>query len=314
MKRIWLIRHSQSESNAGAGGQAPANIGLTELGQRQASEIAREIQEFSALNQTVPSRILVSPYSRTSATAAPTCSLFAGLTVETTQHHELTYLSPAACLGLTHDQRKSMVEAYWSQASPDLRHGPDAETFQAFAQRVTAFANYLDSLPDGWYLVFGHGQFFAGLLQHWLFDYDGTREWMLRFRRDETASPLANARILETLSFSCEEYFTPEKMRTYVGDDESLQAKVWNAFRSSARSYEVTLQSALRSDDLAAVSALLHRVKPSVELMLRDEVLASVCFCADALRSTSSLAGAPWEVRVALAELRRVLKVIGSRE
>ncbi len=285
---------------------------LTELGRAQAKEVGSRVKAYSVANRVAPSSLLVSRYARTVETAAFTCEHFPQTLLDTAEHHEVTYLSPVACLGLNFEQRRSMVDEYWARADVHYLHGRGAETFHGFAQRVVRFADQLEKLPDGWHVVFGHGQFFSALIQHWMFGYDGSSEWMLRFRRDETNAPIANATVFETLYFSPDEYSNVDKMRSYVGDDAALQARVWDAFRSSSQKYETALSHALRQDDCAAVNSLLHRIKPSIELMLRDDLFDRVCLAEEALHSTGSLSGVACDVRIALGELCRSLRGLGS--
>ena len=65
MVSIWLIRHGESEANAGLPTSDVALIELTEKGHQQAQKVA------SAFTQA-PSLIVTSPYIRTKQTAQPT--------------------------------------------------------------------------------------------------------------------------------------------------------------------------------------------------------------------------------------------------
>ena len=57
VRRVWLIRHGQSESNAGLPTNGPAASPLTELGHRQAERVA---EQFTG----PPALIVSSPFLR----------------------------------------------------------------------------------------------------------------------------------------------------------------------------------------------------------------------------------------------------------
>jgi probable phosphoglycerate mutase len=63
--RVWLIRHGQSESNAGLPSTDWRAIPLTALGRRQAEHVARVFAD-------PPQFIVTSPYLRARQTAQPT--------------------------------------------------------------------------------------------------------------------------------------------------------------------------------------------------------------------------------------------------
>src|SRR5713226_5749395 len=69
MSTVWLIRHGESQSNAGLPTLSPVFPGLTKRGIVQAESIA---QAFTR----VPSLIITSRYKRTKQTALPTTERF----------------------------------------------------------------------------------------------------------------------------------------------------------------------------------------------------------------------------------------------
>ncbi|HSF76605.1 MAG TPA: phosphoglycerate mutase family protein, partial [Microcoleus sp.] len=88
---IWIIRHGQSQSNAGLATIGPHENALSELGDRQSRCIP------TAVKQT-PDLIVTSPYLRTQLTAQPLIEKFPHTPVEVWQVQEFTYL------GLQFDQ------------------------------------------------------------------------------------------------------------------------------------------------------------------------------------------------------------------
>jgi len=72
---IWIIRHGQSQSNAGLATMGPHENALSELGDRQSRCIP------TAVKQT-PDLIVTSPYLRTQLTAQPLIEQFPHTPVE----------------------------------------------------------------------------------------------------------------------------------------------------------------------------------------------------------------------------------------
>ena len=69
MIRVFLIRHGESESNAGLASAGPGSAPLTADGHQQAEQIARVLAD-------VPALIVTSPYLRARQTAQPTIRRF----------------------------------------------------------------------------------------------------------------------------------------------------------------------------------------------------------------------------------------------
>lgn len=188
-RTTWLIRHGQSYSNAGL--PAPfqhGEVALTPLGVRQAEAVATRVDRC-------PDLLVVSPYLRAAVSAEPIRLRWPAVKLETWPIHELTYLSPTLCSGTTVETRRPMAEAYWERSDPTYRHGPDAETFAEFMQRIGAFRQRLIALPGDFAIIVGHGQFFRAFLEG-LDGWEPTAEAMRRFRRTETSRPMANGEIV----------------------------------------------------------------------------------------------------------------------
>jgi broad specificity phosphatase PhoE len=148
---IFLIRHAESEANAGLQTSDPAIITLTEKGKFDAIKLMGRIS-------TQPEIIIVTPYLRTSQTAAPFISQYPLVPVETWPLHEFTYLSPSACKNTTTEDRRPLVKEYWDRCDPDFVHGPGAESFSEFAQRISTNFSNLKALNKKSVFVFTHGQ------------------------------------------------------------------------------------------------------------------------------------------------------------
>jgi 2,3-bisphosphoglycerate-dependent phosphoglycerate mutase len=182
---IWLIRHGQSEANAGLATNHPKSIELTELGREQAQALVARVAAR-------PAWVVVSPYDRTLATARPLLAHHAGVSVDTWPVQEFTYLSPARCAGTTVHDRQDWAAAYWQASDPHRRDANDSETFAELMQRLADFHARLRS-SYGFGLVIGHGLFFKAYLIALEHGFAATPEAMQRFRRLESATPLRNA-------------------------------------------------------------------------------------------------------------------------
>ena len=88
MVRVWLIRHGQSESNAGLPSLDWRNIPLTELGRRQAERVAEVFAD-------PPRLIVTSPYLRARQTAQPTIDRYPEAAFEEWPVQEFSYLGPS---------------------------------------------------------------------------------------------------------------------------------------------------------------------------------------------------------------------------
>lgn len=176
MHRIFLIRHGESQSNAGLAIIGPENAALTQRGHQQAASIATFLKDHTSLNL-----IVTSAYLRTKQTAAPTMERFRAVPEEEWKVQEFTYLSSLHQEQSTAEERRPLVDAYWEQCNPsfieDLGRGLGyvsfkSESFQVFISRAQAFLRYLN---DAAYdrceniAVFSHEQFISAVL--WLIDH-----------------------------------------------------------------------------------------------------------------------------------------------
>ena len=186
----WLVRHGQSASNAGLPAVGASNTPLTELGHRQACALADKVERQ-------PDLLIVSSFIRSQATAEPIRQRWPSARCETWPIHELTYLSPARCVGTTKDTRQPWVDAYWRRCDPDYLDGPDAESFRAFMSRLHDFHRRLVALDGELAIAIGHGQFFSGYLLGLREGFAVAADWMRGYRTHETSKPMANCEIVE---------------------------------------------------------------------------------------------------------------------
>ena len=177
MLTVFLVRHGESQSNAGLATPDPVKVELTSLGHKQAQQVAAFLKEYTPLNL-----IVTSPYLRTKQTAISTRQLFPATEVEEWEVQEFTYLSSMHQERSTTEDRKSLVELYWAMGEPSFVDGsypnfflsPHSESFKAFIGRVQAFIRRLKEIDNRCQniAVFSHEQFIAAVL--WCIKHDST--------------------------------------------------------------------------------------------------------------------------------------------
>lgn len=270
---LLLLRHGQSAANAGLATASPADISLTVLGRRQAEEAAARID-------AVPALLIVSPFSRARATAAPLLARYPGVPVETWPIEEFTYLDTRRCANTTAAERKPMVEAYWARADPTYVDGPGAESFAAFVARLQAFQQRIAALPPiGTVVAVGHGQFFRGYVHCLACGFVATAASMRAYRAAETATPMHNGDIVDMAAlpaaWRAADADTGDFDRAAALDflgDKALLDEVLAAFGASAGEQIASLRLATAAQDSAAMRRGLHRVLPTLRILASTQL------------------------------------------
>ena len=191
MKEIWLIRHGESESNAGLPTSDTSKIALTPRGFAQAECIV-------AAFTRPPSLIVTSPYLRAVQSAEPTITHFPQAHVEEWQVHEYTYLSLASRHNTTIHGRKPQIDAYWERCDPHYIDGDGAESFAALVVRAAQALERIKCLDDDFVAIFSHGLFMRTLL--WVLFADPVEidaAIMRRYRSFISGFSVPNASILK---------------------------------------------------------------------------------------------------------------------
>jgi broad specificity phosphatase PhoE len=191
MTEIWLIRHGESESNAGMPTSDTTKIVLTPRGIAQAEYVA-------AAFTRAPSLIVMSPYLRAQQSAQPTIERFPQARREEWPVHEYTYLSLASRHNTTLHGRKPQIDAYWERCDPQYLDGDGAETFAALVERAKHVLERIKQLDDTFVAIFSHGLFIRTLL--WVLlagsvEIDPTR--MRRYRGFVSGFAVPNASIVK---------------------------------------------------------------------------------------------------------------------
>ncbi|MEV5574563.1 histidine phosphatase family protein [Spirillospora sp. NPDC052269] len=152
-RRVWLIRHGESESNAGLPSHGPGASPLTPLGRRQADRVA-------ALFPSAPSLIVSSTFVRARETSMPTRTRFPDVPYEEWPVQEFTYLGSLHGPNTTNEERRPHAVAYWKRSDPSHVDGGDGESFQDLVSRARAMLDTLAARPEpGLTAVFSHGLF-----------------------------------------------------------------------------------------------------------------------------------------------------------
>lgn len=152
-----LIRHGESEANAGLRTESPSSIPLTAKGRAQALALAKQ---FSA----APGLIVVSSFIRTQQTAQPLIARFPDVQVEVWPVHEFTYLNPELYRGTTETQRGVFAQDYWQRCDPHWNDGGGAESFADLISRIDDTLCRLQHEVRSDITIFTHGYFIKALL------------------------------------------------------------------------------------------------------------------------------------------------------
>ena len=160
-KNITLIRHAESQANAGGVTITPESIALTERGMQQSKAFADALD-------VAPALIVVSPFLRARQTAQPVIEKYPEAKIEPWPIQEFTYLSPVRCRNTTLQQRVPWAAEYWNRGDPHYCDGDGAESFAEFLGRVQDFSTQLSGRTERPILVFGHQMFMTACL--WLRD------------------------------------------------------------------------------------------------------------------------------------------------
>lgn len=149
-REVWFIRHAESVANAGARTHEAPTYPLSEIGFRQAEQLAGALA-------IEPDLIIVSPYVRAQQTADFAIRKYQRARVEEWPVQEVQYLDPALCTDTTQDERRVLSDAYWERCDPHFA-APDAESFDGFIARVADALHRLAHRPERAIFIFCHGR------------------------------------------------------------------------------------------------------------------------------------------------------------
>lgn len=212
MKKFYLIRHAQSESNAGLMVRPNHQIALTELGRHQAVKLSDWLYQHIAM----PDGVFVSSYVRTHQTAYPYLDKIGMTPTQMDELREFNYLDYEHIKGLTFAQITDMADKFWAKADSEYADSPATDNFADLVARVKVVRDEFGRLPDGDYVVFTHGMW-LGMLMWQLMHGDSPRVFdMKKFREFELSVRPKNC---EVFVFTMDEtYCGISKLRVRTGE------------------------------------------------------------------------------------------------
>lgn len=188
--RVIFIRHGESTANIGIPTDDMSKIGLTALGQVQATAIADHWT-------STPTLIATSAFLRTHQTALPTMARFPDVAVEILPMEEFTYLEPSRWCNSTREERLPFVETYWRNVDPSFQDGPGAESFSMLVARVKMTLKHLSALhADSLVYAFSHGQFMQVLRMHLMHPIWSDQTLMANYLATNKQSPIHNTGLI----------------------------------------------------------------------------------------------------------------------
>ena len=209
MPTILLIRHGESQANAGFATSDPKSVELTQRGTEQARNIANFLKSHYH-----PDLIITSPYQRAKQTALPTRSIFRHILEEEWPVHEFTYLSSWHKAPSTVEDRQEWVRQYWELSNPTLidsstleseaKSESESESFEQFIKRVQKAMADLKNTPYDKVAVFSHQQFICALL--WLSQQGQLKlssDTMRNFKEFLASHPIPNGGIVPVQFEDC---------------------------------------------------------------------------------------------------------------
>ncbi len=192
-KEIILVRHAESIGNAGKRTTTPAGNNLTDIGRRQAKELADGITK-------APDLIVWSTYPRTRETAEPLSLKFPDTPAEEWPDiQEFTYLSPRKCFNTTPEERKPWVMSYWEKMNPEYRDGDGAESFSDMIERARKLITKVKERPESIIMIFTHGQFMEAIRILLAYPKNDCISLMKHFNENQRGKTIKNCEILKII-------------------------------------------------------------------------------------------------------------------
>lgn len=164
MKKILLVRHAQSVTNAGDVSENTKNVELTDRGHQQAKHLVNICDK--------PELFITSPYVRTQQTSAFLRNKMPEVSHEEWDEvKEFTFLSESNWRNSSKADRKPFVDVFWEKADPEYCDGGGAESFSTFMCRIQTFLQKLKERSENIITVFTHGQFMKAVLWQIITNY-----------------------------------------------------------------------------------------------------------------------------------------------
>ncbi|CAN5746887.1 histidine phosphatase family protein [soil metagenome] len=169
MKKLYLVRHAESEGNVGTHQQGPSTP-LSEQGNQQTALIAARFKAITV------DRIISSPQTRAKTTAEAIASIV-GMEIE---YSDLLIerKKPTAVIGMDRNSAEfNEIEnlVYDNFHTLDWKHS-DEENFLDLKARAAKLFSYVESLEEERLLLVSHGFFMAMLTAYAIFGKDLTSQ------------------------------------------------------------------------------------------------------------------------------------------
>lgn len=161
MTTVIFVRHGQSEFNLARRFTGRTDVGLTELGRKQAESTAKELQKYHV------TRIYSSPLKRALETAKPAAKL---LGLEICPEPGLCEIDAGEWEGLPFETIEAKYPAEFAHLHGDrsLLQLPGGESMRQLYDRVTACVDRLvRENPGGCILLFSHALPLRSMICYW---------------------------------------------------------------------------------------------------------------------------------------------------
>jgi broad specificity phosphatase PhoE len=187
---IQLVRHGESQANAGWAAEDARSPALTERGVAQARRVAQALSPK-------PGLIVQSDTVRSEQTADQIAAHHPNAQRVEWPIHEFTPLGHDAYQGTTVAQRGKESRSYWASSEPWALAGPGAESFGQLIERARSTLERLKQKPTENVVLVSHRKFITALV--WISltnDSRVSRRRMQRYRAFDQALRLPNASII----------------------------------------------------------------------------------------------------------------------
>jgi len=159
MKEFWMIRHAESQANAGEKTKDQLSTYCSETGHHEAKLLKEKLEK-----ERKPELIVHSSYPITFDTLAPYYSDNKDIPKEIWDVHEFSYLSQVRYSNTTFEERKAPKNKYWKNNDPHYRDGDGAESYLDLLHRVEKMLRMILERKENRIWVFTHGQFMKAVV------------------------------------------------------------------------------------------------------------------------------------------------------
>lgn len=155
MKKLYFVRHGESEFNRSGIWAGSSDTPLTELGHQQAKQAGKHLKKQGLAFDV----IISSPLERAHHTAKH-------IATEIDYPHEAIVIAPQSVersFGELEGNITRMLETNYFNDETAVDNYKDVEKLQDMQKRAKDFLAYLDAMPHNTILVVGHGAFARAL-------------------------------------------------------------------------------------------------------------------------------------------------------